>query len=225
MNEQYLHPALLGHYPPGAEGHLRRGLATMAGGGFRTDPAEARLRRHQLLHPQRRRAQPSYPLDAGMVKQPQATYTETGWEVFAQGLTDLLAWFKRTYGDLPVYITENGAAFFDPPGRRRQRPRPRPAAHRLPAPPPARRARGDPRRRGRARLHGLVAARQHGMVAGLLPALRHRPRGLRHPAAHAQRQRPLLPARGRQPRPRAGGGLAGLITYAATRRGMRGPVR
>ena len=56
-----------------------------------------------------------YPLDAGMVKQPQATYTETGWEVFAQGLTDLLAWFKRTYGDLPVYITENGAAFFDPP--------------------------------------------------------------------------------------------------------------
>ena len=50
-----------------------------------------------------------------MVRQPLGTYTETGWEVFPQGLTDLLLWFKQTYGDLPVYITENGAAFFDPP--------------------------------------------------------------------------------------------------------------
>jgi beta-glucosidase/6-phospho-beta-glucosidase/beta-galactosidase len=52
---------------------------------------------------------------SAVVRQPLGTYTETGWEVFPQGLTDLLLWFKQTYGDLPVYITENGAAFFDPP--------------------------------------------------------------------------------------------------------------
>ena len=55
-----------------------------------------------------------WPLRSAPVRQ-DATYTETGWEVFPQGLTDLLVWFKDRYGDLPVYITENGAAFYDPP--------------------------------------------------------------------------------------------------------------
>ncbi len=44
-----------------------------------------------------------------------ATYTETGWEVFPQGLTDTLLWVKQRYGNPPVYITENGSAFYDPP--------------------------------------------------------------------------------------------------------------
>ena len=57
----------------------------------------------------------AWPLRAGPVKQKQATYTETGWEVYAQGLTDTLLLMKRRYGDIPLYITENGAAFFDPP--------------------------------------------------------------------------------------------------------------
>jgi beta-glucosidase len=49
------------------------------------------------------------------VRQPNATYTEMSWEVFPQGLTDVLVWFRENYGDLPVYVTENGAAFYDPP--------------------------------------------------------------------------------------------------------------
>ena len=44
-----------------------------------------------------------------------AIYTEVGWEVFPQGLTDILTWFRDRYGNLPLYITENGAAFYDPP--------------------------------------------------------------------------------------------------------------
>ena len=39
--------------------------------------------------------------------------------VFPQGLTDTLVWIKQQYGDIPQYITENGAAFYDPPRRRR----------------------------------------------------------------------------------------------------------
>jgi beta-glucosidase len=56
-----------------------------------------------------------WPLRAGPVRQTHATYTETGWEVFPQGLTDVLVWVKERYGNPPVYITENGAAFYDPP--------------------------------------------------------------------------------------------------------------
>ena len=57
----------------------------------------------------------AWPLRASAVRQPRATYTETGWEVFPQGLTDTLMAVKERYGNPPVYVTENGAAFFDPP--------------------------------------------------------------------------------------------------------------
>jgi len=54
-------------------------------------------------------------LQASRVKQKGAVYTETDWEVYPQGLTDTLVWVKERYGNPPVYITENGAAFADPP--------------------------------------------------------------------------------------------------------------
>ncbi len=114
MNEQYLHPALLGRYPPE--------LKEIFGDAWPHWPAEDFALTRQPLdfvginYSTRSvtRAARSYPLDAEAVKQDGALYTETGWEVFPQGLTDTLLWFKRTYGDLPVYITENGAAFADP---------------------------------------------------------------------------------------------------------------
>jgi beta-glucosidase len=56
----------------------------------------------------------NYPLKVASVQQ-HATYTETGWEVFPQGLTDTLTWVRDRYGNPPVYITENGASFYDPP--------------------------------------------------------------------------------------------------------------
>jgi beta-glucosidase len=57
----------------------------------------------------------AWPLRAAPVKQKRATHTETCWEVFPRGLTDVLTWVKERYGKPPVYVTENGAAFFDPP--------------------------------------------------------------------------------------------------------------
>jgi beta-glucosidase len=57
----------------------------------------------------------AWPVRASRVLQKQATYSDTGWEVCPQGLTDTLVWIKQRYGDIPQYITENGAAFFDPP--------------------------------------------------------------------------------------------------------------
>jgi beta-glucosidase len=35
------------------------------------------------------------------------------WEIYPQGLTDILVWIRKRYGDVPLYITENGAAFDD----------------------------------------------------------------------------------------------------------------
>lgn len=55
------------------------------------------------------------PVQAGRVKQRQATHTETDWEVYPQGLADTLLGIRQRYGNIPLYITENGAAFYDPP--------------------------------------------------------------------------------------------------------------
>ena len=55
-----------------------------------------------------------WPLRASPVPQ-NATHTTTDWEVHPPALTDMLLWFRDRYGDIPLYITENGAAFYDPP--------------------------------------------------------------------------------------------------------------
>ena len=55
-----------------------------------------------------------WPLRASPVPQ-NATHTTTHWEVHPPALTDMLLWFRDRYGDIPLYITENGAAFYDPP--------------------------------------------------------------------------------------------------------------
>src|SRR6056297_288166 len=47
------------------------------------------------------------------IKPEGSKYTDMGWEVYPQGLYDLLIEIKEKYGDLPLYITENGAAFKD----------------------------------------------------------------------------------------------------------------
>ncbi len=116
MNRQYLDPALLGHYP--------EEMREIFGDAWPDWPAEdfALIRqpidfvglnwytrgviRHDDSH---------YPLKASRVMQAGATYTDVGWEVYPQGFTDTLLWLKQRYGDLPIYITENGAAFYDPP--------------------------------------------------------------------------------------------------------------
>ncbi len=59
-------------------------------------------RRHRLLRGRR-------------VLQKHRTYTETKWEVYPAGLEDTLLWVRDRYGSIPLYVTENGAAFYDPP--------------------------------------------------------------------------------------------------------------
>jgi beta-glucosidase len=59
----------------------------------------------------------AWPVYASHVRQPQHPHTEMGWdwEVYAPALTRTLTWVTERYGRLPLYITENGAAYYDPP--------------------------------------------------------------------------------------------------------------
>ena len=116
MNRQYLDPALLGSYPeelhevfgeawpkwPDADLQLIKQPLDYIGVNYYTRAVV--------------RSDPNaWPLKATTVKQKQQTHMETGWEVYPQGLLDALLWIRDKYGNPPVYITENGACFFDPP--------------------------------------------------------------------------------------------------------------
>ena len=116
MNRQFLDPALLGAYP--------EELAEIFGEAW---PAVSARELETIRQPLDYigvnyytrsvvRSDPSaWPLRTASVRQEGRTHTETGWEVFPQGLTDTLLWIKDRYGNPPIYITENGAAFPDPP--------------------------------------------------------------------------------------------------------------
>jgi beta-glucosidase len=116
MNRQYLDPVFLGRYP--------KELAQIFGEAWPDWPASdvERIRQpidfvgiNYYTRSVTRHDASSWPVYAKAVRQKQATYTETSWEVFPQGLTDTLAWVKDRYGNPPIYVTENGAAFYDPP--------------------------------------------------------------------------------------------------------------
>jgi beta-glucosidase len=116
MNRQYLDPMLLGEHPPelceifgeawpepraGELEQIRQpidflGINYYTRGVTRHDPAAG-------------------PVYASNVRQAQRTYTQTAWEVCPDALADVLLWVRERYGDVPLYVTENGAAFYDPP--------------------------------------------------------------------------------------------------------------
>jgi beta-glucosidase len=116
MNRQYLDPVFKGCYPaemrdifgeawpdfPSADFTLIRekvdylGINYYTRGVVREDPA-------------------ARPVRVAYVRQPEHAYTETGWEVHPASLTRTLLWVTERYGPLPLYVTENGAAFYDAP--------------------------------------------------------------------------------------------------------------
>lgn len=52
-------------------------------------------------------------LGGNEVRQEGREYTAMDWEVYPQGLYDLLTWIQRDYAPPTLYITENGTAFAD----------------------------------------------------------------------------------------------------------------
>ena len=115
MNRQYLDPVFLGRYPDE--------LREIFGEAWPEWPDEdyALIKQpidfigvNYYTRSVTRHDEHAWPLQAAAVRQP-ATYSETGWEVFPQCLTDTLIWLRDRYGNPQVVITENGSAFYDPP--------------------------------------------------------------------------------------------------------------
>jgi beta-glucosidase len=115
MNRQFLDPVFLGRYPEelGAISHPA---------WPRFPEADLRLIREPIdflgINYYSRgvvRVDPALPFHAARVRQTLAEHTAMDWEVFPEGLTACLLWVQRRYGDIPLYVTENGAAFADPP--------------------------------------------------------------------------------------------------------------
>ncbi|MFN2385913.1 MAG: GH1 family beta-glucosidase [Thermoanaerobaculia bacterium] len=116
MNRQYLDPVFFGRYP--------KELARIFGPAWPKIPAaDLELIRQPIdflgVNYYKRevtRDDPeSLPLRASGVWQSRSIHTETRWEAFPSGLTDTLLWVRDRYGEIPLYVTENGAAFYDPP--------------------------------------------------------------------------------------------------------------
>jgi beta-glucosidase len=115
MNRQYLDPLFFGRFP--------EEMAALFGPAW---PAEAdaalpapepldflginyytaSLVRHDEATPVTR---------ARTVPRPGCLRTDMDWDVVPEGLTRVLTWVKERYGDIPLYVTENGAAYPDPP--------------------------------------------------------------------------------------------------------------
>jgi beta-glucosidase len=63
---------------------------------------------------------PEEVLRAASVRRPELAVTATGWPIEPAGLRDILLRLAREYPPLPLYVTENGAAYHDyvdPEGR------------------------------------------------------------------------------------------------------------
>jgi beta-glucosidase len=115
MNRQFLDPVFFGRYPeelaevfgaawpdyPEADFALIREPLDFLGINYYTRG----VTRHDPAAP---------PVCAAPARQDGHVYTATNWEVFAPAFTEVLTWVRDRYGPVPLYVTENGAAFDDP---------------------------------------------------------------------------------------------------------------
>jgi beta-glucosidase len=116
MNRQYLDPVFLGKYPEELREIFGEAWPEWSDEDMRLikQPIDFLgvnyyTRRVERYHPEH------IPLRTKHVPQPQHIETATNWEVFPEALTKVLLWITERYGKLPIYITENGAAFYDSP--------------------------------------------------------------------------------------------------------------
>jgi beta-glucosidase len=116
MNRQYLDPVFRGHYPEEMREIFGQAWPDWSDEDMRLirQPIDFLginyyTRKVERYHPD------ILPLRTKHVPQQDHIQTETHWEVFPEALTKVLQWVTERYGKPPIYITENGAAFYDPP--------------------------------------------------------------------------------------------------------------
>src|SRR5207249_1519175 len=116
MNRQFLDPVFLGRYPeelPAIFGAAWPDIASRDLDRIRI-PIDF-LGVNYYTRGVTRDDPDVFPLRASTARVPGSEYTDTGWEVRADSLVDVLQRVRERYGEVPIWITENGAAFPDPP--------------------------------------------------------------------------------------------------------------
>ncbi|MEP0773787.1 MAG: family 1 glycosylhydrolase, partial [Acidobacteriota bacterium] len=115
-NRQFLDPVFFGHFPeelPAMYGEAWPAVSAQDLALIRT-PVDF-IGVNYYTRGVVRHDPTAIPDQAGRVRQEQALHTAMEWEVFPAGLEEILVWVSRRYGRPAIYVTENGAAFPDPP--------------------------------------------------------------------------------------------------------------
>lgn len=115
VNRLFMDPILFGHYPKEIQGILR-----FLSGGYSDEDMKLIHKKPDFIgvnHYSRyivaRGFLPVIGFRLVREKDPAKKYTHMDWEVYPEGLYEILQWIKETYDNPVVYITENGAAFED----------------------------------------------------------------------------------------------------------------
>jgi beta-glucosidase len=116
MNLLWLDPVFGKGYPPG----IRRFVERQNRGNIEKGDMEIISRPIDFLginnyhrHVVKPALRPLYSFRPVEPRYEGARYTEMGWELYPEGLREIVLQVSRRYGRLPIYITENGAAFDD----------------------------------------------------------------------------------------------------------------
>ena len=116
MNRQYLDPVFKGQYPDEMKDIFGEAWPAFPSEDFTLigQPIDF-LGINYYTRGVVRHEPTALPVRIAYVRQPEHAYTETGWEVHPPSLTRALLWVTERYGRIPLYVTENGAAFYDAP--------------------------------------------------------------------------------------------------------------
>jgi beta-glucosidase len=116
MNRQYLDPVFFGRYPEELPEIFGEAWPDFPPGEIEAIREKIDFLGVNYYTRSVTRDDPSAcPVRACSVYQKRSTHTETNWEVYPSGLADTLLGVRERYGGVPLYVTENGAAFYDPP--------------------------------------------------------------------------------------------------------------
>ncbi len=110
----YLDPVLRGEYPTSAVAHRRWNQAEVRPGDM--EIISAPMDHLGVNYYTRRISHDPKVVDAARpqpIVQPDLPQTTMGWEIYADGLRDVLVRFNNDYDLPPTYITESGVAFAD----------------------------------------------------------------------------------------------------------------
>src|SRR5262245_53941457 len=113
MNRQFLDPVFLGRYPEELPEMWGPAWPDFPGTDFAAikQPIDF-LGVNYYTRGVMRNEPKALPERAARVRQ-EGPHTEMGWEVYPEGLHETLISVRERYGAIPLYVTENGAAFAD----------------------------------------------------------------------------------------------------------------